>query len=248
MQQPYPHPYAVPPPRPRPKWQHPVLIIGLLFFLPPVGVLWVWLSRWPRRKKIIATVLSLLWFALMLTSDPPAEGKKTDAAPKRVTAVTKPSASPTRASSPSYSPSPEPSPSPSLSPSPTPKSTPTQTPKPKPLVRAVDRRWTSCAAAWKGGVPRDSGLTRDEHRGYRPALDADGDGHACGGDYPEEPEEEPTVSDDGGGSSGGSSGGGGAYYSSCAAARAAGAAPIHRGQPGYRAGLDRDGDGVACDR
>ncbi len=38
-----------------------------------------------------------------------------------------------------------------------------------------------------------------------------------------------------------------AYYRSCAAARAAGAAPLHRGDPGYRSGLDRDGDGVACE-
>ena len=43
------------------------------------------------------------------------------------------------------------------------------------------------------------------------------------------------------------SGGGSAYYASCAAARAAGAAPLHRGDPGYRSGLDRDGDGVACE-
>lgn len=42
-------------------------------------------------------------------------------------------------------------------------------------------------------------------------------------------------------------GGGAVYYRSCAAARAAGAAPIRRGEPGYRAGLDRDGDGTACD-
>lgn len=38
------------------------------------------------------------------------------------------------------------------------------------------------------------------------------------------------------------------YYPNCAAVRAAGRAPIYRGQPGYRAGLDRDGDGIACDR
>lgn len=37
------------------------------------------------------------------------------------------------------------------------------------------------------------------------------------------------------------------YYRSCAEVRAAGKAPIRRGQPGYRPGLDRDGDGVACD-
>lgn len=37
------------------------------------------------------------------------------------------------------------------------------------------------------------------------------------------------------------------YYSNCDAVRAAGKAPLHRGQPGYRSGLDRDGDGVACE-
>jgi endonuclease YncB( thermonuclease family) len=39
-----------------------------------------------------------------------------------------------------------------------------------------------------------------------------------------------------------------AYYKNCTAAKAAGAAPLHRGEPGYRAALDRDGDGVACER
>ena len=38
-----------------------------------------------------------------------------------------------------------------------------------------------------------------------------------------------------------------AYYENCDAARAAGAAPIHRGEPGYRSQLDRDDDGVACE-
>jgi endonuclease YncB( thermonuclease family) len=40
---------------------------------------------------------------------------------------------------------------------------------------------------------------------------------------------------------------GSVYYANCAAARAAGAAPLHTGDPGYRAGLDRDHDGVACE-
>jgi hypothetical protein len=45
-----------------------------------------------------------------------------------------------------------------------------------------------------------------------------------------------------------SSGTGGAevYYENCDAVRAAGAAPIHRGDPGYGSHLDRDGDGSAC--
>ncbi|GAA3010944.1 excalibur calcium-binding domain-containing protein [Actinokineospora diospyrosa] len=37
------------------------------------------------------------------------------------------------------------------------------------------------------------------------------------------------------------------YYKNCDAARAAGAAPIHVGEPGYRIALDRNKDGVACE-
>lgn len=39
----------------------------------------------------------------------------------------------------------------------------------------------------------------------------------------------------------------GAHYANCDAARAAGAAPLYVGQPGYRAGLDGDKDGIACE-
>ena len=38
------------------------------------------------------------------------------------------------------------------------------------------------------------------------------------------------------------------YYPNCTAAKAAGAAPLYRGQPGYSTKLDRDGDGVACEK
>ncbi|MED5544468.1 MAG: excalibur calcium-binding domain-containing protein [Pseudomonadota bacterium] len=41
--------------------------------------------------------------------------------------------------------------------------------------------------------------------------------------------------------------GAGTYYPNCAAVRAAGRAPLRRGEAGYRRGLDRDGDGVACE-
>lgn len=37
------------------------------------------------------------------------------------------------------------------------------------------------------------------------------------------------------------------YYANCSAVRAAGAGPIHRGDPGYSRKLDRDGDGTACE-
>ena len=39
----------------------------------------------------------------------------------------------------------------------------------------------------------------------------------------------------------------GVYYRNCNAAWASGAAPLYRGQPGYRAEMDGDGDGVACE-
>ncbi|WP_235671126.1 GmrSD restriction endonuclease domain-containing protein [Tomitella fengzijianii] len=39
----------------------------------------------------------------------------------------------------------------------------------------------------------------------------------------------------------------GVPFRSCARAREAGAAPLHAGDPGYRPGLDGDGDGIACE-
>lgn len=38
------------------------------------------------------------------------------------------------------------------------------------------------------------------------------------------------------------------YYKNCTEARAAGAAPIYEGTPGYGRHLDRDGDGIGCDK
>ncbi len=37
------------------------------------------------------------------------------------------------------------------------------------------------------------------------------------------------------------------YYRNCSEARAAGAAPLRRGEPGYRPEMDGDNDGVACE-
>jgi hypothetical protein len=36
-------------------------------------------------------------------------------------------------------------------------------------------------------------------------------------------------------------------FSNCTEARAAGATPVHRGDPGYGAHLDRDNDGIGCE-
>lgn len=37
------------------------------------------------------------------------------------------------------------------------------------------------------------------------------------------------------------------YYANCSAARRARVTPLYAGEAGYRTGLDRDGDGVACE-
>ncbi|WP_238346302.1 excalibur calcium-binding domain-containing protein [Luteimonas saliphila] len=39
----------------------------------------------------------------------------------------------------------------------------------------------------------------------------------------------------------------GRAFANCAEARAAGAAPVHRGDPGYGPHLDRDNDGIGCE-
>ncbi|MEU9862480.1 excalibur calcium-binding domain-containing protein [Streptomyces sp. NPDC047971] len=60
------------------------------------------------------------------------------------------------------------------------------------------------------------------------------------------PDPTPPSTDDSNSSPSG--GGDSAYYKNCDAAKAANAAPIRRGEPGYRKALDRDGDGIACDK
>ncbi|WP_234433376.1 excalibur calcium-binding domain-containing protein, partial [Streptomyces sp. NRRL WC-3549] len=125
-------------------------------------------------------------------------------------------------------------------------------PKPKPKPTAEQKTQTpakpsvyyeNCDAARAAGA---APVYRGDP-GYAAHLDRDNDGVGC---------EPYGRSGSSGGSSGGSSstgggggtgGGGSTYYANCSAVRAAGAAPIHRGEPGYASHLDRDGDGVACE-
>ncbi len=52
-----------------------------------------------------------------------------------------------------------------------------------------------------------------------------------------------------GGKRGASKGGGSSLsFRSCKQARAAGYSHMRKGQPGYSRKLDRDGDGIACDK
>lgn len=89
-------------------------------------------------------------------------------------------------------------------------------------------RTTSTAP--RAATPPSTTSTRDE----RPATSAPIAPVVPQETYaPETPDAEPT---------------GSAFYSSCAEVKAAGAAPILAGQPGYSRKLDRDGDGIACEK
>ena len=94
--------------------------------------------------------------------------------------------------------------------------------------------YANCADAWAAGV---APLYRGES-GYRAGLDRDDDGIAC--EWKQGQPEQDSSQEQSGGSSG-------TFYKNCSEARAAGAAPIYRGEPGYREKLDRDNDGVACE-
>jgi micrococcal nuclease len=56
------------------------------------------------------------------------------------------------------------------------------------------------------------------------------------------PKPEPKVETGSGGSNSN------VYYKNCTAAKAAGAYNIKRGEPGYSSNLDRDNDGIACEK
>ncbi|MDK8449704.1 excalibur calcium-binding domain-containing protein [Corynebacterium mastitidis] len=88
-----------------------------------------------------------------------------------------------------------------------------------------DTYFASCSEAPGPLLPHQAG--------YRSGLDSDGDGVAC------EPDKR-NIADASTGPSGG--------YESCKAAREAGATPLREGDPGYNPDLDKDGDGVACER
>lgn len=98
--------------------------------------------------------------------------------------------------------------------------------------------------------------------GYSEELDSNGDGIACPLEDEAAGAGAVVAADAGAGAAAGGAMGsmgnpapapapapaaGGGYYANCSAARAAGVAPIPAGAPGYRAGLDRDNDGWACE-
>ncbi|MGW6540643.1 excalibur calcium-binding domain-containing protein [Streptomyces sp. NPDC055051] len=212
---PQPNPYQPAPAwqPPRRWWQHPALIIALLVLLPPVGIALAWLGRWTSRTKIVATVLSALWFVLFLVTDPEKEKKGTDGDPKpAVTATATASPTPEPTTEAPTTEAPEPTTEAPTTEAPTPTPEPTTQP---PTTKAPEP--TTQAPTTQAPKPKPTQATRPPETA--------------------EPEPEPTTE----------APAQNVYYANCAAVRAAGAAPIHAGDPGYSRKLDRDGDGVACE-
>lgn len=262
---PYAYPYAPPPPPARRWWQHPAVVITALVVFPPGGIALAWLSRWAQGPKIVATVLAGLWFLAPFLGDPPQD----DAKPKAAGATAAPTATTTPSDSPTPSPTPSVSPamprvtartfaeaSATLAPlalaSVEPASAYTDVTLP-----ATTDDWTVCFQNPAPGELIDSPTTTTARLSLTaPATPCPTSENTRLHPAPKPkptptPTSEPEPTYDNDGTTGGSGGSGGSddgvYYKNCTAAREAGAAPIRRGEPGYRSALDRDGDGIACD-
>ena len=123
------------------------------------------------------------------------------------------------------SPTPAPSPTATASPSPTPTPSPTPSPTPRPTPTPTPSPIPTTQA------PTQEPSTPPETQEPEPTPEPDtqgGGGGAAPAPAPEQKQEST-------------------YYPNCKAARAAGAAPLYRGDPGYREELDRDRDGIACE-
>ncbi|MFJ8296274.1 excalibur calcium-binding domain-containing protein [Streptomyces sp. NPDC094447] len=259
-----PPPPFQPPPAPLPVrrwWQHPALIVCLLVFLPPVGIALTWTGRWSLNKKVVATVLGSLWFLLVLVSDPP-EGTENDAK-----GAAKPTAS---ASTTPATPSPSTTQAAPVMPSLVGR---TYTDAEPLLTKNLGRAyaaykdvelpadytsWTVCFQRPDAGAPVGSAVpvvyvtapdvpcpaspnTVLHKPTPKPTPTTPKPSRTQAPVPTQEPTPAATEDDE-------PAGGSSVYYRNCTAVRAAGAAPIHAGEPGYGSHLDRDGDGVACER
>ncbi|MFE1083849.1 GmrSD restriction endonuclease domain-containing protein [Brevibacterium sediminis] len=90
---------------------------------------------------------------------------------------------------------------------------------------------------WPGPGDGDNVTTKEETRPAKQKSSSSGSSSSSS----------PGSSSSGTTSGSSSSSGSSSYFENCTAAREAGAAPVHRGDPGYGSHLDRDGDGVGCE-
>ncbi|WP_261570568.1 excalibur calcium-binding domain-containing protein, partial [Frankia gtarii] len=103
--------------------------------------------------------------------------------------------------------------------------------------------YDNCTAA------RDAGVTNlhSGDPGYRAGLDADDDGIACEDASSRSTSTATASRPVATASTAPATGSGSTYYANCTAARDAGVTNLHSGDPGYRAALDEDGNGIACE-
>ncbi|WP_406207683.1 excalibur calcium-binding domain-containing protein [Kitasatospora sp. NBC_01560] len=203
-----------------------------------------------------------------------AAGSSSAAAAASPSPTVSPTASPSPMPTPDPTPTPTATPTPTPMPTPTPTPTQPAAPVPAPTTTSTVY-YANCTAARDAGVAPlhrgdagyRAGLDAD---GDGVACESTSGGGSSGSGGSSSGAGSSGGSASGGSSTGGSSttggsssstggsssstggssaGGGGAapYYANCTAARSAGAAPLHRGDAGYRPALDRDGDGVACE-
>lgn len=123
------------------------------------------------------------------------------------------------------SPTPAPSPTATASPSPTPTPSPTPSPTPRPTPTPTPSPIPTTQAP-PSESPAPAATQEPEPT---PEATTQAGGGAAAPAPAEEPKQEST------------------YFPNCKKAKESGAAPLHRGDPGYREELDRDGDGVACE-
>ncbi|MFD8954247.1 excalibur calcium-binding domain-containing protein [Streptomyces xanthophaeus] len=229
------------------------MIIAALVLLPPLGIALAWMARWTQGKKIVATVLSGLWFLIALLSgggEKAADDKKPGTAAAATASPGSSAAAPGKAEVPSAAPA---------------------------LPTVVSMQFNEAEKALKAaGVAKVTALSaytdvplasyhsnwgvcfQNPEAGAAPAdatLHLVGPGKTCpaatGTRLNAEAKPTPTptpTQKEADATSGGTGGGESTYYKNCDAAKAAGAAPIRKGKPGYRTALDKDGDGIACDK
>ncbi|MEU9256368.1 excalibur calcium-binding domain-containing protein [Streptomyces sp. NPDC048270] len=235
-------------------WQRTAVIVTALVLLPPLGMALAWMTRWTQGKKIVATVLSGLWFLIVLFSggdDKGAEDDKVGAANAATASPGSAAIEPGKAAAPSAAPV---------------------------LPNVVSMPFDQAEKALKGaGVAKVEALSvytdvplasyhpnwavcfQSPDAGAGPAdatLHLIAPGKTCPAvagtrlhaEATKAPTKAPTPTQGDADGTSGTGGGGGVSYKNCDAAKAAGAAPIRKGQPGYRSALDKDGDGIACDK
>ncbi|MFJ8013239.1 excalibur calcium-binding domain-containing protein [Streptomyces sp. NPDC096339] len=253
MYQQYQQPHSYAPQPLRRWWQHPALIITALILLPPAGIALAWTSRWDQKKKIIATVLSGVWFLVILLTPDSAKKSGDDAkSPAAVTTTAAPQSSAASAAPASAMPDVVGTPFAGAE---------------KAVEALVDTELTALSAYADVTLPADhtTWVVCFQEPAAGAALaskSVPASVHlvAAGTTCPAEkgtslkpkstpkatptPTPKPTVDED----ASSSGGGGSVSYSNCAAVKAAGKAPIRRGDPGYGRHLDKDGDGIACER